>query len=263
MLIHGITTEPDNTFPNPIDIKMEPSFSPPEDKFPAYFLLPDKTILNYGPYNNQRLYFNEQAADYTPLPSDSEPYTFFDEERYVLPEFARKTNQQLQNDYQMSFGGSILPSDAVDAAGITGGKIATWRGENLNVPVCVDFAKEVRTEAINGCITAAGDNKVAGPLPNYTHPVQNFVTSTENSYLGGSLIKIFPNPGIERVKISTELADYNIKIYQPDGSIIQSLDHMNGISEIDVSKWNTGVYFIWVFDHSIDRSRVWRFIKSN
>ena len=172
MHIEGLTTEPDPMFNNPVDIKMEAFFSPPEDKFPAYFLLPDKIILNYGPYANQRLYFNEQAANYKPLPYDEEPYTFFDEERYILPQFAEKTNQELQQAYQMSFGGSLLPSDAVDAPGIIGGKIRGWQNETLNIPVCVDFKKETEIEEINECISEA-NSLIEGPLPAYLHPIQN------------------------------------------------------------------------------------------
>ena len=189
MLIEGLTTAPDPAFNNPIEIRMEAFFSPPEDKFTAYFLLPDKIVLNYGSFENQRLYFNEQAANYQPLPNDAAPYTFFEERRYILAEFAQKTNQQLQNDYQLSFGGSILPEDAVDVDGIVGGKIRTWQNEILNVPVCVDVRKEVRTEEINQCIRDAGNNKVAGPLPIYEHPVPDGV----------------PEPGQPSVKLTVLL----------------------------------------------------------
>ena len=170
MRITGITTEPDPGFSDSVDIRMEASFSPPEDKFPLFFLLPDKIVLNYGPHRERRLYFDEQAANYRPLPSDSEPYTFFEEERYILPEFAGKTNQQLQADYRMSFGGSILPEGAAISSTIIGGRTHPWQAVDLNIPVCMDVARETELEKINGCVTSAGADKVGRTLPAYRHP---------------------------------------------------------------------------------------------
>lgn len=168
--IADLTTEPDTAFREPVDIRMEASFSPPEDKFSAFFLLPDKIILDYGPHEEQRLFFDEQAATFRPMPADAEPYTFFEESRYVPPEFAGKSNADLEATYGMSFGGTVLPVDVTTVDNIVGGRVRTWGGEVLNVPVCVDFAKETEFELINQCIAEAGSNKVAGPIPTYTHP---------------------------------------------------------------------------------------------
>lgn len=264
MLIQGLRTESDPSFSNPLEIRMLPSFSPPEDKFAAHFLLPDKTILNYGPYSNQRLFFDEQAADYVPLPVDGQPYTFFDEERYILAKFAQKSNQQLQDEYQLSFGGSLLPSDAVSVNGIVGGKIRAWQDEVINLPVCIDFAKETNVEANNSCLSAAGNNLVAGPLPPYTHPGQSGVlTSIENGLLGKTEIKIYPNPSQDRFKIENELGAYSLRVYRPDGSIIRQLDDLSGLTEMDARNWPAGIYFIWIYDASNQLSGTLRFVKTD
>ena len=250
MLVHGITTEPDSRFSNPVDIKMEASFSPPEDKFMGYFLLPDKIILNYGPYANQRLYFDEQAPSFSPLPVDGEPYTHFDGERYILAEFAEKTNQQLQDEYQMSFGGSILPLDAVDAAGIEGGKVSTWQNETLNVPVCVDFRKETEVEEINQCIRAAGSNKVAGSLPAYTHPIETNTSIDDEAGIRQSKRELasYPNPTRGVVAIPVLRSEYKVDVYNILGARVQTFSQIGERLKVDLSNLPDGVYFVKIKD---------------
>ena len=256
MLIHGIRTEPDTRFGNPTEIQMEAFFSPPEDKFMAYFLLPDKIILNYGPYNNQRLFFDEQAAGYTPLPEDRDPFTLIEDERFILAEFAEKTNQQLMNQYGMSFGGSLLPTDAVDSPGIIGGKIRAWQNETLNVPVCVDFRKETEVEEINLCITDAGSNKIAGPLPAYDHPVA-VNTSIDNEQDLRHSVELgvpYPNPTRGLVSTPVPLAEYNVEVFSVHGALVQSFTHMGQLLEVDLSRFANGMYFIRV--GTLDRGEV-------
>ena len=250
MLIHGVTTEPDNRFSNTKDIRMEASFTPPEDKFMAYFLLPDKIILNYGPYSNQRLYFDQQAAEYTPLPRDEDPYTFFEEERYILAEFASKTNQQLMDQYQMSFGGTLLPANAIDVDGIEGGKVLTWQNETLNVPVCVDFRKETEVDEINQCINDASGNKVAGPLPAYTHPVETSTSISEQEDIRHSVKDIipYPNPTRGRISIPVRLSEYNVAVYNILGAQVLSFSQIGELLHIDLSSFPDGVYFLKVKD---------------
>ncbi|MEL6820480.1 MAG: T9SS type A sorting domain-containing protein [Calditrichota bacterium] len=200
MLFHNVTTELDNAFPNPLEFEMVAEFFPPEDKYTAYVLLPDKIILNYGSHNNQRLFFDEQAADYTPLPVDGEPYTFFEGIRYILARFATKTNQQLQSDFNMSFGGTVIPQNAISDPTISGGKLSPWSNEVLNVPVCIDHVKETRFEETNLCIQSFGTNLVEGPLPIYNHPIKGCNTvginddETDGIPTNYVLEQNYPNP---------------------------------------------------------------------
>ena len=262
--IDGITTALDHQFTNPTEIRMEASFLDPGDKFQAYFLLPDKIILNYGPYDNQRLYFNEQCATCTPIPRSGEGYTIVDEQEYILSEFVGKSNQQLQNEYQMSFGGSILPDDAVEVNGIVGGKIAPWENELLNVPVCVDYLKEVQVEAINACIQSAGNNKVGGLLPAYDHPFNDcMLISHDHEYVDKEMMKLYPNPTPGTFHLEVKLVDaYNLRIYALNGQLIQSFNQMVGNVTLDASRWDAGVYYIQIFDNYGNQSKTLKLIKT-
>lgn len=262
MRIEGLTTENGPLFPNPREIYLQASFTPPEGKFAAHFLLPDKIVLNYGPYQDQRLFFNEQAPNYIPLPEDREPYTMFEGERYILPEFVGKSNQQLQDTYQMSFGGSLLPADATDTPGIIGGKIRTWQDEPLNVPVCIDFRKENNPNENNDCMNAAGSNKVAGPLPLYIHPSSDLSVSTENSFDSPS-INLYPNPTTGIFTIKTKSSRYTIWIFSQEGRMVLNLNELYGNTELDASDWSTGVYFVQIVDHSDNNSSFFTVIKQD
>ena len=248
MLIHDVTTALDEAFSNPLDIKMETNFSSPGDKFPAYFLLPDKIILDYGPYNNQRLFFDEQAADYTPLPIDADPYTFEEDERVILAQFATKTNLKLQSDYQMSFGGTLLPANASTVQGIIGGKIHPWQNETLNIPVCIDAAHEFDIEEINECIEEAGASIVQEALASYNHPTSSCTTTDAKSYtdIPQNDVVIYPNPTTGRISISTSHGRYNIDIINSDGALIKTLNATGSIIDINISSIPAGLYLIKV-----------------
>lgn len=67
--------------------------------------------LNFGGFVNQRLYFREHAADFVPFPeADGE----------VPAEYIGKTNQQLRDEFGLSMGGEIAPSDVSVVDGILG-----------------------------------------------------------------------------------------------------------------------------------------------
>ncbi|WP_299551733.1 G8 domain-containing protein [Seonamhaeicola sp.] len=99
-------------------------------KMTGYFLLPDNITLNFGPFNNAKVYFDEQAADFVPVPTTNllDPLLYESEAKYperLTPTvFRGKTNQQLQNLYGTSMGGVITPATAVSHAMITGGKVS-------------------------------------------------------------------------------------------------------------------------------------------
>ncbi|MEM8507280.1 MAG: G8 domain-containing protein [Bacteroidota bacterium] len=272
MLLEGLATEPDTNFNNPLDIQMEAFFTPPEDKYPAYFLLPDKIVLNYGNYQNQRLFFDEQAPEYTPLPVDAAPCTFFEETRYILPEFAGKNNQQLQKEYQMSFGGSLLPTDAVAVPEIMGGKIREWQNETLNVPVCVGFLKEIRFEEINACIQSAGNTKVAGPLPNYNH--QTGMTDPDGSTSNPSenidpsepkedLLVIYPNPTTGVISLSEAPDNFQVTAFTIDGRLVGTFLPIGNSVQIDISKLPIGLFVLQITDLDDGKKQVKKIIKLN
>lgn len=97
-------------------------------KMPGYFLLPDDIRLNFGWFNNAKVYFNDQDANFIPAtqatkrPLGMDPNDLFPED--ITPDkYLDKTNQQLMNQYGTSFGGEILPSTAIAHPHIVGGKV--------------------------------------------------------------------------------------------------------------------------------------------
>lgn len=110
-------------------------------KMPAYFLLPDQITLNFGPFNNSRLYFNQQRADFVPVPSADllRPFTYPSEELFteqITPnKYLGLTNQQLKAQFGSSFGGQILPENAVFHTMIVGGKATNVSNATNQLPV--------------------------------------------------------------------------------------------------------------------------------
>ena len=75
------------------------------------FFVKDTIILNYGPFVNQQLFFNEQKANYIPFPTV----------RADMPlQYIGLTNQQLWDRFGVALGGGIATSNAVTVPGIIG-----------------------------------------------------------------------------------------------------------------------------------------------
>ncbi len=98
-------------------------------KMSGYHMLPDNIRLNFGPFVNAKVYFDQQRAGFTPvtaatrLPLGRAEDDLFSE--YVMPpRYAGKTNQQLRTQYGVSFGGEITPSTAVTHPILVGGKVS-------------------------------------------------------------------------------------------------------------------------------------------
>ena len=74
------------------------------------FLL-DQTTLDFGPFNNQRLYYTQQRSDFVVFP---EPIDGVD------LSFIGKSNQELWDEFGVALGGEIAPVDAVEVDGMIG-----------------------------------------------------------------------------------------------------------------------------------------------
>lgn len=96
-----------------------------------WFLLQDDITLNFGVFNNTKLYYDAQAANFTPITNANFQSTNWDPDDgpnpYVVPtKYRNKTNQQLSTtsgSNGSSFGGEILPASAVGHSMIVGGKV--------------------------------------------------------------------------------------------------------------------------------------------
>ncbi|UII79887.1 T9SS type A sorting domain-containing protein [Flagellimonas sp. CMM7] len=98
---------------------------------PYSFLYKDEITLNFGSFNNSRLYFDQQAADFTPITNQNYQWSANEEtpnEFSIALEWRNKTNQQLASvslngTTGHSFSGEIMPAGATANAMITGGKV--------------------------------------------------------------------------------------------------------------------------------------------
>ncbi|NET37289.1 MAG: T9SS type A sorting domain-containing protein [Cyanothece sp. SIO1E1] len=94
-------------------------------KHPIFFAMPDIILLNFGPYQNERVYYNRQLANDIPIPNTLSFNLFEDEVVSVPSQYVGKTNQQLLDQYNLAFGGAIMPVDARTIPEVTGGKVST------------------------------------------------------------------------------------------------------------------------------------------
>ena len=94
-------------------------------KHPIFFAMPDVILLNFGQYNNERLYYDRQLANDIPIPN-ALSFNLFDDETVSVPaKYVGKTNQQLLDQYSLAFGGAIMPADARTIPEVSGGKVST------------------------------------------------------------------------------------------------------------------------------------------
>ncbi|MEM9659106.1 MAG: hypothetical protein AAF961_12165, partial [Planctomycetota bacterium] len=109
------------------------------DKHPLFHFLPDQILLNYGPYQNRQLYFSQQAPDFVPV-SPSNPAG--GSGRTVPPQYVGKSNGRLASQYNLAFGGALLPGEAVAANGISGGLVGSVSGR-MSVPPSITEDGEI------------------------------------------------------------------------------------------------------------------------
>ncbi len=67
--------------------------------------------LNYGPYDDRRLYWLEQDPSAVPFPVAG---------AYIRPEYVGLTSQQLWDQFRIAIGGSLAPPTAVEAPSLVG-----------------------------------------------------------------------------------------------------------------------------------------------
>lgn len=108
-----------------------------------YFLNPQEIILNFGPFTNQRAYYNEQDANYIPIVSGifGNACSFSDPSECVDIDFQDKTNLQLSTDYYTSYLGVITPSTAIQHPMIVGGKVDSLLNSNIDLYEKIDCFK--------------------------------------------------------------------------------------------------------------------------
>jgi hypothetical protein len=95
---------------NQARVYMRPEFKPIEDWQTFIFSL-DVVTLDFGPYDNRRVYYTLQEADAVPVTEMIQ---------YMPIEYVGLTNQELWDRYGVALGGEIAPAGAQAVATIIG-----------------------------------------------------------------------------------------------------------------------------------------------
>lgn len=61
-------------------------------------------------------------------------------------------------------------------------------------------------------------------------------------------ISVYPNPVREQFTLSTDLKEYTIKLYLPNGQLVFSNSNLNGNQNIDVSSFDSGIYILHILN---------------
>jgi hypothetical protein len=88
-----------------------------------FFFAPQEVTLNFGPFMNGRVYFNEQDGPYTPIVSGGNNCAISEPSECISSQYVGKSNSQLNAQYGKSFCGEITPTSVLSHPMIIGGKI--------------------------------------------------------------------------------------------------------------------------------------------
>ena len=100
--------------------EMDPELAPAADSANEHFLLDDQVILDFGPFQDQQLYFYEQLADHVLFPEPPQQLTPDDPGPTIGDEFVGVTNAEIASVLGESFGGAMVPDDAREVDRILG-----------------------------------------------------------------------------------------------------------------------------------------------
>ena len=126
-----------------------------------FFINPQEIILNFGPFVNNRVYYNAQDANFIPIGSGN-ACSFSDPSDCIDPDFVNKTNSEMDADFEVSYLSAITPSTAVTHPMVIGGKV----DGDINTST-------VNLEVQNNCLKlypnpTNGIFKIQGHFNNYT-----------------------------------------------------------------------------------------------
>ena len=100
--------------------EMDPDLSPAADSANEHFLLDDQVLLDFGPFDNQQLYFFQQSADHVLYEESPDQLTPDDPGPTIGDEFVGVTNAELFDRFGRSFGGALAAADARELDRIVG-----------------------------------------------------------------------------------------------------------------------------------------------
>ena len=207
-----------------------------------FFLIPDRIMVNMDGLENKRLFYNEQAASYTPI----NDYNIYDAFGAFEDDVLNKTNQDLYDDFQLAFAGALLPSDASTHSFVSGGKISD-QDPLMKFPACHYLDEDLLPANsyddydfyecwASSSSPQSGDSS---PAPNNCAAL----VDVKNTASSMSEIKVYPNPATDYIQVEA-LGSFTAEIFSMDGRLLLSEDDGNKGQQVDVSSLKAGLYFI-------------------
>ena len=207
-----------------------------------FFLIPDRIMVNMDGLENKRLFYNEQAASYTPI----NDYNIYDAFGAFEDDVLNKTNQDLYDDFQLAFAGALLPSDASTHSFVSGGKISD-QDPLMKFPACHYLDEDLLPANsyddydfyecwASSSSPQSGDSS---PAPNNCAAL----VDVKNTASSMSEIKVYPNPATDYIQVEA-LGSFTAEIFSMDGRLLLSEGDGNKGQQIDVSSLKAGLYFI-------------------
>lgn len=106
----------------------------PSDRVTMFLLMPDRITLDFGPFTNEGLFFDEQRADFVPMTAANRRQ----DGRVIPARYLDLTNQQLDSRFNLSFGGALLPGAARVVPEVVGGQVGPAAAPTNRLPPDLD-----------------------------------------------------------------------------------------------------------------------------
>ncbi|MCH2043325.1 MAG: T9SS type A sorting domain-containing protein [Saprospiraceae bacterium] len=229
-----------------------------EDFQNMFFMIPDRIMVNVDGIENKRLFYDEQDGSYVPITNSN---LFFATGSFVN-DVLNKTNQELYNDFQISFAGSLLPSDAVNHTHVSGGKVSS-QDPLMSFPICHYLDEPLLpANSYDGFDFYDCWGTSSAKTGNASSPNSNACSSlipVQEIEAEDKLIRLYPNPTNHYFRVEG-LTQFSIQLYSVSGQLLYSQDNLQEGDEVSIDWLPWGVYFAKINDE-VNRQHVLKIVK--
>tara|TARA_B100000809_G_C15135276_1_gene530283 strand:- start:1323 stop:4040 length:2718 start_codon:yes stop_codon:yes gene_type:complete len=240
-------------FSNEIPIKMEGekvlngNISLLDPEFASkYFLIPDRINVNLIGMGQKTLYYNQQAASFTPIT----PLNIGLASGLYASLITNKTNQEIFDQTGLAFAGGIHPQNSVTHSYVEGGLVSSTDIQR-KIPPC-HFIQEGYYPAnyfdnfdfFTCCDTTTIVNQV-DMIPHIFTVCNQTISIPENNLIDFDLV-VFPNPFSNQINVKFNDVISSISIYGIEGKLLYELFLNSKETAIDLSKFNRGSFILKV-----------------
>jgi hypothetical protein len=206
-----------------------------------FFMIPDRIMVNVDGLENMRLFYNAQQPDYIPITEDN----LFEAEGSFINDVEGRTNQELKNDFNLSFAGNLMPNDATDHPFVDGGKISSL-DPATPLPVC-HFIDEALLEANSyddfdwyACWDDASAKTNGTDSPNSF--TCNGISNSDVIAKSNKQFLLYPNPASDQFWIKGVEGDHIIEVMDINGKVLIYSVIEN--ESINISSLSDGIYVV-------------------